>query len=209
MHSRYTVCCNHFKQSDYRNKASNFLNVTAVPQIFVPESERRTRQADEIMHLPVTLPRVQRQPPREDVTPRQEIIIELEDSGEKLEYQATTTTKGDVPSAGKAPEKMPMNNDKPVPKKMKLDDSIKHIKEEEDSIVEELVKQEQHPEEGSESEKARTIIEEEELIEDDTLPRDDEEELIGITLDELRKHYSKYTKDELIEFLVRMKVFIE
>lgn len=165
----------------------------------VPESERRTKKADE----PAPVIRV----PEADLRHRQDIYIELEESGEKLAFQATTKVTVKT-----------LDPEEPPPKKIikcvRLATVSVKAAEEKEIVVEQIEKRkcdsgeeeidcpeyQDYPEEIIELDDIDSVPSQSQAQQQD--PRDAEDQ-------ELRQHYSKYSKEELIEFLVKSKVFLQ
>lgn len=177
---RYTVCCNHFRESDYRHKASNFLNITAVPMVYVPEAERRSSRVEELWNeLEAALPDAQNQ---------QEIYIELEESGEKLAYN----TKANGAVVIKTPPASPEKDQQPA-KKPKLDQDLSNPP----------VELNLSPDNGVKPTKTTNVP--------TNSPPDESFSPEDVCPDalQLRLHYANYTKEQLIDFLVKLRVFLK
>lgn len=202
---RYVVCCHHFRESDYRNKASNYLNTNAVPALNIPENERRTYRAEEF-ELTVSLnpPAPQKTVPPSDPT---ELFFELEEDDEKLVVLATS--KADVRTPPESPE-IPIVVPKPSHPLPQLRlESLSKV-----DIVSSILRDFSEDEEDDEDEELAEITEEadgcdiiEEMDESETEAQDSSR--LNITDQELRDHYSQFSKEQLIEFLVKLQVYMK
>lgn len=182
------VCCRHFRECDYANKLSNFLNRTAVPHVFVAEDERRNNRVEHPERMP--LPEVQSSAALNPDN-QMEIFIELEDSGEQIAFQTTKTVPLMVEDIHQWQPRVKRRRER-------LEDpSDGRLNVQEDPI--EL----QSP--AAAQETADTSV-----THKDVVVRDPGKEISPDEVEkQLRDHYSKYTKAELIDFLVKLRVFLK
>lgn len=187
---------------------SNFLNVTAVPKIFIPAHERRKRRADEIIQIRSVVP------PAPAAAPKPNLFIEIEDNGKQFSVQGIVTSThiltqlevaeaepdAKCPKLDKANEEValvdhsystPMGNpsspDQPPIKKEKTIDGEGSLNEETSREPCPII---------SESELFIPDEEEPNEVIEDALPKDEVK---------LREYYSKFSKTELVEFLVDLR----
>lgn len=196
---RSCVCCHHFKETDYRNKASNFLNATAVPKIYVPETERRNKRVNEMVVIATPIVPTNQQ---------QEIFIEL-DSGDKMEYQSTNKFNHILKSEPKLmlPQETP---GKPRLEEIKNDQDFCLVEDVAVTLSDDEDMQDKNPDEVEVIQDP--FVKEDEPFVVNAEQIEEPEQLTGPEMtheDLLREHYSNYTKEELIEFLVKSRVLFE
>lgn len=179
------------------------MNTNAVPSLDIPDSERRKHWAEEIILKVPLNPQIPQQiVPPSDPT---ELFFELEEDDEKLVVLATS--KADVRTPPESPEK-PIVAPKPChpPAQLRLENLSKA------DIVSSILRD--FSEDEDDAEELEEITEEaegcdliEEMEESESESQDPSKR--SITDQELREHYSQYSKEQLIEFLVKLQVYMK
>lgn len=77
--AKHSVCCKHFKETDYRRKDSSHLNITAIPSLNPGERSRLRRTGP-----------AQLNPPSASNGVHKEIFIVLEEGDEKLAFHTSS-----------------------------------------------------------------------------------------------------------------------
>lgn len=160
--------------------------------ISVPEAERRNKAVEPAPLI--------RQFTEADDTQHRQIYIELDESGEKMAFQATT--KVSVKSPPHSPTGKRRNSEsEELEETMPPEVDVECVSEEEEEVVEEvdnmIPENIQNPDEVFKDEDNLLVVAA-------AVP-----EPVDAEDHELREHYANYTKEQLIEFLVKAKVFLQ